>query len=293
MSARIQAIQDLVGLLGAREAAEIFHMSSLATRVEAQMKTAFHSYIRQKTKDALALAEETGRLRLADVDFEPLVMTLTFRAMRAGLESAQPKSQRGGPLASLAAGKERLPRTLRELRVWWDKYRQGKKVPKHQRAVAAKLKKAYVDKLQAVWVKHGEDFRAGNTASKGKVVAEVMKGADVVYSRAKMVVETETTSFYNQSRRGVYDQSQDVTHYLFLAIRDHATTDWCKTRHGLVYAKGDPILDKETPAIHWNCRSDLVPLTPINPRHRKLIEDKRLWRRNNKCKPLPPGWTRR
>lgn len=166
-------------------------------------------------------------------------------------------------------------------------------MPARQKEIAEKIKKAYIKKVQSVWVKYGEEFRSGITAETTEAVRQIKEGADVVYSRAKMIVETETTYYYNKSRRTVYDESPDVTHYLFVSVRDHATTKWCKTRHGLVYKKGDPLLDKETPPIHWNCRSEILPLTWHNPAHRKLIEDLSRRRRNNTCEPLPPGWTTR
>jgi uncharacterized protein with gpF-like domain len=105
-----------------------------------------------------------------------------------------------------------------------------------------------------------------------------------------MIVATETTRYYNDVRHEIYSQSEDINHFLFMSIRDFRTTEWCKTRNGLVYKKEDPLYLREKPPCHWNCRSEMVPLTDVNPRHEKMINDPSIARRNNKCKPLPPGW---
>jgi SPP1 gp7 family putative phage head morphogenesis protein len=192
----------------------------------------------------------------------------------------------------------RLPLSFKQIRQIYDRYRTTGKVPKALKKQADKLRDLYLNKVQSVWKKYSEDFRAGDEFNQHNVLRKIKDAADVVQSRAQTIVRTSTTNFYNDTRREIYDQSDAVTHYLFLAIRDQGTTVWCtdkvvrgkRGRHGLVYDKSDPITQKETPACHWNCRSEMVPLSPYNPRHLRLIQDESLWRRNNVCHPLPPGW---
>lgn len=185
----------------------------------------------------------------------------------------------------------KIPKSLGALMELWDQYRKGKLL-KRQMTFAERIKAAYLERLKKIQLEHGEEFREGTTYDQWDVVEKITRASYATQSRAKMIVETETTRFFNEGRRQVYDQSQDVTHYLFLAIRDHRTTKWCKTRQGLVYAKGDPLLDIETPPCHWNCRSEVVPLTPLNPKHLILIKNPSIQRRNNSPAPLPKGWNK-
>lgn len=243
------------------------------------------------TRKILKNARETGRLALADVDFLPLMMEHSYRVMAEGLRSSERRlpAVRAHHLASPPKGK--VPRSLRALREWWDAYRKRGKVPARQRAEAERLKTEFLRLIQKAWRDNSDDFLSGDTARNTQAEEAIKKRAGVAASRAKMIVETETTYYFNRSRREVYDASDDVSHYLFLAVRDHATTKWCKTRHGLVYAKGDPLLDKETPPCHWFCRSELVPLTPRNPAHLRLIQDQNKSRRRHSPEPLPKEWT--
>jgi SPP1 gp7 family putative phage head morphogenesis protein len=281
----------LVRLLGAREATHVLLLSKQQGKLEKQWVSHMRALIATMTIRILDNAQQTGRLKLDGVDFGPILMEHSYAIMRAGIESTEHVQVRHEQLAAPPAGK--VPRSLKKLREWWDHYRKTNKIPPRQRKLADDLRKAYVDKLQEVWRKKAEAFLTGGVANQREVVAAIQRGADVTYSRAKMIVETETTHYFNKARRQIFDASPDVTHYLFVAIRDHATTKWCSTRQGLVYAKDDPILDVETPPVHFNCRSELLPLTPHNANHLRLIQDPTRARRNNTPEPLPEGWTKR
>lgn len=292
MTINHNTITHLIKLVGARECSDIVRMAKRVDKLESRWKTEVVAYIEDFTKEWLRNAEETGRLRLDFVDFVPFVMEHSREITQEGIKS----TERANPVRAHRLAK--VPKAIQrksfaELREWWDAYRKRHKIPERQAAIAAKLRKAYVEKCQEVWKANAQDFLSGITASKTEAVQAIMKGAGVVASRGKMIVETETTHYFNEARRKVYDESPDVTHYLFVAVRDHATTKWCKSRQGLVYSKGDNLLDKETPPIHWNCRSELLPLTPANPNHLRLIEEKGRRRRNNSPEPLPREWTAR
>lgn len=254
--------------------------------------------LRSLTEWIVEKALRTGQLDLDYIDFSDIAMTHSLDVMRQALDDSvdfMPRVPDEKRLAKAASPppKAKVPTNFKELRILWDKFRKKKYIPPRQRSIAERVKKAYLKRVQAEWVKHGEGFRSGETAVRNEAVSAIMKGADVAYARAKMIVETETTYYYNKTRRAVFDQSADVTHYLFMAIRDHRTTEWCKSRHGLVYAKDDPLLKAESPPVHYNCRSEILPLTELNPRHKAMIDDPARRRRNHKCKPLPPEWTGR
>lgn len=183
--------------------------------------------------------------------------------------------------------------SLKDLMKLWDRWRKKKVVRKKQQSYADRIKKAYIKKVQSVWKKYSEDFREGNDADKEFIIDKVKKAAATVKPRAQTIVNTETTRYYNDTKLQIYDQSPDVTHYLFMAIRDFRTTKWCKEgvgRHGIVYTKGSYYIMKERPPCHWNCRSEFLPLSPLNPSHRKIIADMSRHRENRRPAELPPGW---
>lgn len=291
------AARDLVRLYGERGASAILLAAADVEKLDSRWKRKFEAEIDRITEALLDKALLTGRFAFEDVDFEALVMQHSLDTMRSALDHSVDYRPRVPSTARLAEGdappKARMPRSFRELRQMWDRFRRAKYIPPRQRALAERIKAAYLKRVQKEWIRWGEAFRSGQTADREEAVRAIRRGAGVVKSRAKMIVETETTYYYNKTRREVFDQSADVTHYLYMAIRDHRTTKWCRTRHGLVYAKDDPLLKSETPPIHWNCRSEILPLMTINPRHREFIEDAARQRKNHRCEPLPKGWTGR
>lgn len=186
----------------------------------------------------------------------------------------------------------RIPRKAEDLRRFWDKVRRGdpEKMDDRAKSLFERTKKAWISKVQSVWEKYGKDWRSGVTGSKEKAIEALQAVTKSTQSRVKTIIETETTYYYNATREAFYSQSDAVSHYLFLAVRDHATTKWCKSRHGKVFEKGTDLFRENVPPCHWNCRSEVVPLTRFNPRHKMLIEDKAKRATRGNIVPLPPGW---
>lgn len=214
----------------------------------------------------------------------------SVRAETAVIISSEPETQ--------LSKRTTPPGGMKRIRELFDRYRKEGKLPKAMKEKAKDIQKNYLKKIGEVWKKHSAEFREGNEYTQESVLRKVQKSADVGAARAQTIVRTSTTNYYNQTRREMYDSMDVVWGYLFLAIRDQGTTKWCtdkvtqgkRGRHGLVYKKGEPLTINERPACHWNCRSEFTPLSVYNPRHLKLIENKKLWRENNNCHPLPPGW---
>lgn len=267
--------------------AEVREIARLALAVENE-ETIWRNKLRDMMKSLnekiTEKLDQKGKISLKDVEgFDEF-----FLLQMLGVQGMTIRSTKN--LSSLPKGK--MPRNLQDLMKMWDIYRKKGELPPRVREISEKVKKAYVKKCQSVWEKSTGSFREGEVASREAAQKAVQAASKTTYSRAKMIVETETTYYYNKTRREIYDKSDDITHYLFMAIRDHRTTKWCKTRHGLVYSKDDALFDSETPPIHWNCRSEILPLSPLNPRHQQLIDDPKKLRRNHKCEPLPKGWNR-
>jgi SPP1 gp7 family putative phage head morphogenesis protein len=232
------------------------------------------------------------------VDFQDFYAEHAIEAIALGYRTAESREQDislpYGLGARLAAPPPdgKLPKGFKDLMELWDKWRRKKKVPKRQKEISKRIERAYLDKVQSVWEKYSEQFRVGTVETQASVRAHIVEATETTFARAKTIVQTETTRYYNAARRQIYDQSKDVTHYLFVAIRDSATTKWCNTRRGLVYTKDTKFLELETPPIHWNCRSEILPLSPLNPAHLVLINDLSRRRENNSPTKLPKEWNR-
>ena len=284
--------------LGPDDLARLAHSAREAQKLENKWDARIAAYIADKT-EKIILSLEEGNGITADLDFEQILTEQQFDVMiraeqiaREGEELVQARKR----LAYLP--KAKVPGSLKDLMRLYDEWRHKRYRSKRAKTQAKAIKKAYLEKVQDVWRKYSEDFRAGDAYTQAEVKRKLRDASQTATSRAQTIVRTETTNYYNEARKKFYDQSQDVTHYLFVAVRDAATSEWCtpntingkRGRHGLVYAKNDPLLEKERPACHWNCRSELLPLTPANPSHLRLIKNPAIQRRNVTCAPLPKQW---
>lgn len=286
-------IAQAIKLLGKEEAKVIWLAAEKIERLEASWAGKLKDVLEEYDVKVATSLLNTGNLPL-DIDFTEFYFEHSMEVMREAVTTAERQRELTSKKMHLSSAPPppKLPKNMAGLQKIWDLYRKTGKVPRRVKSLADKVKKAYLDKCQSVWDKHSSEFRTGNIGTQQDAVKVIRRASDGVYARAKMIVETETTNYYNQTRRKVYDQSPEVSHYLFLAIRDQATTKWCKTRHRLVYQKGKAVTDRETPAIHWNCRSEMVPLTKLNPRHAAIIADKSNWRENRRPEPLPKDWSK-
>lgn len=285
-------------MVGHKHAAHLVRMAKKQDRIEQQWVYQIGRLNEALTEQLAESFKQTGKPKLDPKLIYEFLLAHYFKVVGSAAEDATEEMDViiESPTAKLA--KVKIPKSMRDLRIIYDKYRKTNKLPPGLKEMGDKIKEEYLKKTQSVWRKYSEDFRNGDEATQEDVLRKIKKAADTASSRAKTIVRTETTNYYNQTRQEIYEQTTAVTHYLFLAIRDQATTQWCsdksfkgkRGRHGLVYKADDELRKEETPACHWNCRSEMVPLTPYNPRHIKLIEDETIQRRNNKCTPLPEGW---
>lgn len=82
--------------------------------------------------------------------------------------------------------------------------------------------------------------------------------------RVEMIARTETTKMFNYGRIETFRENAKnggVTKAVkFSSILDERVTEICRSRHGLVLALDDPRIDENTPPLHINCRSILLPV---------------------------------
>ena len=79
--------------------------------------------------------------------------------------------------------------------------------------------------------------------------------------RVEAIVRTEITRADTMGRLIAMKSNPDVLGVEFSAVLDSRTTDICMERHGLVMRLDDPKLPYNTPPLHVNCRSLLLPAT--------------------------------
>lgn len=291
------AVAQAVKMIGREHALIVVKLAQEQDRMEHKWLSRADKLRHEITKQIIDGLKANGKASIDDDLIIEFFFEHYLAVTRSAIRSAEAEMHVIDKRVKMA--KIRIPRSLSQIRKAYDLWRRTGRVPKPFQSLGDKIRNEYLKKTQHVWKNYSDDYRQGTVADQENVLRKVEKAAETATARAQTIVRTETTNYYNNTRREIYDQSDAVTHYLFLAIRDQRTTRWCsdrvidgkRGRHGLVYAKGDPITDAETPACHWNCRSEMVPLSPFNPRHRKLIEDMNLHRRNNKCHALPEGWS--
>lgn len=285
MQVRLSAYEFLRKSFGEEETFHIVMLAQKVENIEKKWRSRLETLWRKKAQEIAEYIEKTGQAPHDTAEIEKFYVEHYFEVMRESFRSTKRTT-------AVPTRMAKSPRSLKSLMEAWDLWRKTGKAPKKQKAMGDKIKKAYLDKVREVTKEYNDATRSGKIVEKSDLANQIMESSKAERARSNTIVETETTRYWNQTRKNTYDESEDVTHYIFVAIRDMATTKWCKTRDGLVYAKGDPILTKELPPCHWNCRSEVLPLTPLNPRHKKLIDDDSLKRRNHSPEPLPPSWNK-
>lgn len=83
-------------------------------------------------------------------------------------------------------------------------------------------------------------------------------------ARLENIARTEATTAYNAGRLASFAEEADfVTGVQFHAILDSRTTTICQARNGLILRLDDERLPANTPPLHYQCRSVLVPVDRI------------------------------
>lgn len=296
------AVHFLENRLNSSEVLEIIHLAKKVNQLENKAKSKIDS-VNDKIIDVIVDFFTGEKIDNPDKKIEDLISNLIvshyFDVTEAAIKSAK---------ESKTVKLSKFPKSFKDLMNEWDKWRKRKLIPDKQKVYVNKIKDLYITKAKDFWAKHNDSW-VKNEITKEEIKRKLVEKVKAAPARANTIVETETTRYWNDTRKNIYKEADSVTHYLYIPVRDMATTPWCfngvkspitkqekkinpsglRGRGGLVYTKEDEELNSICPS-HWNCRSELVPLTPFNPRHKKMIEDKSIARKNHKCVPLPKGW---
>jgi SPP1 gp7 family putative phage head morphogenesis protein len=181
-----------------------------------------------------------------------------------------------------------IPNKLGSLVKFFADKRQWTAVQKRAHKIVSGLRRTYFKKLDRKFNQIGPQLQNGEKSPED-VKKELRKSWKATKSRVENIFRTETTNYYNRVQVSYFDGDEDIIGFLFQATGDSSTTSICKARHGLVYRPGTEALMKNRPALHYNCRSELIPLANT-PGNNKLLKDPRRDPSKRRVPPLPPGW---
>lgn len=214
------------------------------------------------------------------------IVEQAYHTSQIAKEVQKPKMQSDKKsLAKLPLG---IPNKLPPLVRFFSDKRTWGTIQKRSRKIVDRLRSAYFKKLDRKFAKIGPQLQTGEKSPK-EVKDELRKAWKVTKSRVETLFRTETTNYFNKVQVSFFSDDEDIIGFLFQANRDSSTTGICRTRHGLVYRPGTKELKENTPACHYNCRSELIPLANI-PGNRKMLEDPSRDPSKRRVTPLPPGW---
>lgn len=181
-----------------------------------------------------------------------------------------------------------IPKDLTSLEKIFRDRRYWPKIMKRSKFIVDRVRATYLKKLQRKFRKIQPSLNA-NEMTPLEAKNALMGEWDATKSRVELIFRTETTTYFGKTQVAFFKNDPQIIGFLFDSILDMARTDWCKSRHGLIYRPGTKELSENTPSLHWNCRSHLIPLANTEY-NRKLISDPDRDPTNRKVEPLPPGW---
>lgn len=302
-------LAHLRSVLDERDVRRIEDNARAAETIERRWKFKLHALFKQLTERTVAMIEtfegEVPSRQWFDLG-NHVFKEVADLFLQHELDTTFIAARTGSPDFVRATSAPKWPSDTARIRALWDRWRHTGKLPGRTAKQAAAVKVLYIRRIQTLWQKRGKEFITGSPPTLGfdekgaywnpdafdreSVKDAIEAEALVSRARASTIVETETTRYYNTTRLNIYNTMDNVIGYYFVCVRDHATTPWCLSRRHAVFMKGSALLGHNTPPCHWNCRSELLPLSKNNPAHRRLLDDMKLRAENRRFVPLPPGW---
>lgn len=200
------------------------------------------------------------------------------------------KSVQGGrkKLAQLPVG---LPKSLRSLEEVFRDRQYWPRIMKRNKVLMERLRKSYWQKLKRKFRELVPRLLSGEISSEDAKSRMIHDWA-ATKPRVETIFRTETTNYFGKTQVAYFSGDPDILGFLFDSVKDNARTDVCRTRHGLIYRpdfSGKNSIAYNTPALHYNCRSHLIPLANTAA-NRKMIADPTRNPSRVSVAPLPSGW---
>ncbi len=181
-----------------------------------------------------------------------------------------------------------IPKHLTGLEKIFRNKRYWPSIMKRSEKITDRVRKQYLKKLQQKFNKILPSLHAGEiTPSEAR--SALMKTWDASKPRVELIFRTETSTYFGKTQTAYFDGDDDIIGFLFDSVKDIARTDICRTRHGLIYRPGTKLLRDNTPSLHYNCRSHLIPLANTEA-NRKLLAEASRDPSKRSVAPLLPGW---
>lgn len=240
-------------------------------------------------EEIISYGERTGQWHSPSLNGMDLVSERFYRdVIEQAFHSAkyEKEDQQGRKrLARLPVG---LPKKIRDLSQIFNDPTYWKRIMKRSTILTARLKRQYLAKLKAQFTVLMPKINSGEVSP-----AEAKKTMFHVWGASKARVETifrtETTKYFAETQVKFFTGDAGIIGFLFDSVRDTSRTEICRSRHGLIYRPGSPLLTKNMPPCHYNCRSHLIALAN-NEYNRKLISEKDRNPSSAKVVPLPVDW---
>ena len=200
-------------------------------------------------------------------------------------------AQKGKKRLALKDAPIGLPRDLKSMEKIFRDKRYWPKILKRSKTLTERLRKSYLQKLRRKFKDLWPQLSSGTLGPK-EAKAKMMQAWDASKSRVETIFRTETTTYFAKVQTNFFQSDPEIIGFLFDSVRDIARTDICKSRHGMIYRKeytGIHSISYNTPSLHFNCRSELIPLANT-PENQKMVDDPKRDPRKHITVPLPKGW---
>jgi len=181
-----------------------------------------------------------------------------------------------------------MPKKLDSLDEIFKDKKYFSKIMSRSKVLTERLQKQYMDKLRRKFDEITPMIRNGDITPK-EAKSKMMEAWGASKSRVETIFRTETTTYFAKTQTAFFEGNDDIIGYLFDSVSDASRTEGCRSRHGLVYRPGTKLLRDNTPACHWNCRSELIALANTAGNRRMLLDPQRDPSKRSVA-PLPRGW---
>ena len=252
-----------------------------STRMEKTMRAAINQIAEHYQRTGRYADPDLSQMETDGEMFYRAVVTAAFLDAE-DLKGRKPGKKR---LSKLPFG---IPNSLRSLEQIFRDSRYWPKVLKRNKLLTDKLRKAYLAKLRKKFQTVVPMLTQG-FMSVEDVKEKLQEEWQTSRARVETIFRTETTTYFTKTQIAYFKGDDAILGFIFDSIIDKARTPICKSRHGLVYRPDSPLLQKNQPPCHFNCRSHLIPLANT-PANRKMLEDPQRDPTIRKVIPLPPGW---
>lgn len=212
-----------------------------------------------------------------NIEIHHIIESFMLSSVHAGFATAREEdpTMTDGKKAHLAKSpKANLPRDAKSLNDLFKDKKAFQRFMRRSGKLSDGLRRAYLERLtkkfQEVMPKILE---AEITPAQAK--AEMRGAWGATRSRASTIFRTETTKYFAQAQISYYKDNPKIIGFLYDTIRDSRRTSVCKSRHGVIFRPGTNLLKQNTPPLHYNCRSHIIPLADTAANRRMLADPSR------------------